>query len=372
MEHTLVCTRCKRSFVSKRSARKFCSKTCSFASRHHNDVVKRCEVCNVDFVVAYRFRAVKTCGPKCNAERISRSLTKRITKQCHACGNDFEVVPSYEASAKYCSYDCFLNTRDTRQPNVEKTCVHCKQLFVVPYTKREQQFCSRGCAKSGVNSPWYGKVGPMKGKQAWNRGLTAKTDKRLADLGAKVSDTLGTKFRNGELSHAGAANPNYGHTSDKLTSQQRSNYSRAAVNRVLSGVSGYKTGHLTGVHESPKSQSPVRFKSSWELATMMWWDRQRNVVSYAYEPRVFELADGRRAIPDFFVAFSDGTTTYVEIKPTAIQKLPVVAQRLAMTSACVAQEGHSYVTMGNQEIDSFKRELGKEFQDAVERHQGGS
>lgn len=162
------------------------------------------------------------------------------------------------------------------------------------------------------------------------------------------------------------------HTADKLTLQQRVNYSRAAVQRVLAGVSGYKTGHVTGVYVGAKSASPVRFKSSWELAAMMWWDRASDVAVYAYEPDVIELDDGRRAIPDFLVTYVSGHKTYVEVKPTAIQALPEVAERLVMVKAKVEASGLAYATMGNGEIDVIKASLGKELTDAIERYQGGS
>jgi hypothetical protein len=105
---------------------------------------------------------------------------------------------------------------------------------------------------------------------------------------------------------------------------------------------------------------------------MMQWDRDADVSSYAYEPDVIDLGDGRHAIPDFQVTYADGRRVYVEIKPSAIQALPSVAERLARVKDQIERRGDSYIVFGNREIDAFKAALGEEFNDAIERYKGGS
>jgi len=296
---------------------------------------------------------------------------ERIKKLCEVCCKEFEVIASRVSSARYCSYDpCFLSTRKTRQPDVTKTCEFCGCEFTVSFVRKEQRFCGKRCSNSGPNNGMFGKPGSMLGRTAWNRGLTAKTDERLAGLGAKVSESLKERFQAGASTHRGANNPNFGHTSDTLTKEQRDNYSRAAVKRVLDGVSGYKTGHVTGTHCSPKATLPVKFKSSWELVAMMHWDRSNDVLSYEYEPNVIVLSDGRRTIPDFLVRYVDGQEVIVEIKPTAIQALPEVSKKLDLTKQALAAAGAKYVVLGNVEIDAMKREIGEDFDTAVKHHQG--
>lgn len=298
---------------------------------------------------------------------------ERIVKQCLVCGHDFQVVPSYADKAKYCSYDpCFLSTRKTRRPPVTKTCECCQCVFTVPFIRETQRFCSRRCSTSGANNGMFGRPGSMRGRAAWNRGLTCVTDERLVSSGAKISQGLKARFASGASSHHGENNPNFGHTSETLTATQRDNYSRAAIQRVMDCVSGYKTGHVTGTHHTAKSVQPVKFKSSWELVAMMYWDLQKTIVSYEYEPEVVQLPNGRRTVPDFVVKYDDGRSVVIEIKPTAIQELSKVTEKLRLTEQVLAHRGLAYVVIGNHDITSMKREIGeKEFVAAIQRHQGG-
>lgn len=172
----------------------------------------------------------------------------------------------------------------------------------------------------------------------------------------------------GQCSHVGNRNPNYGNTSDTLTPEKRRKFSEAAIKRVLAGVSGYKTGHVTGIYECKKSNSPVHFKSSWELAAMMWWDTQDAIKSYEYEPLILQLSDGRAAIPDFRVIYVDGITKFFEIKPTAIQQLESVKTKLNMIRDELCIKGFEYVLLGNAEIRTMIVEVGDKFNDALKRY----
>lgn len=145
--YSYVCQKCQEPFHSHKQGKKYCSHTC-FAKRF-DPVTLTCETCSVAFIVAYRFRGQKTCGMECAKSAISKTLTTRVTKQCLACGCDYEAVQSYKDDAKYCSYKCFLSTRKTQQPDVVKTCEGCKKEFTVPFVRSEQRFCGYSCANSG-------------------------------------------------------------------------------------------------------------------------------------------------------------------------------------------------------------------------------
>jgi hypothetical protein len=210
----------------------------------------------------------------------------------------------------------------------------------------------------------FGKPSPLAGRPAWNKGLTAKTDDRLFALGQKISRTAKEQFASGVRSNVGNCNPNYGNTTDTLDDEKRRNFSEAAIKRVLLGQSGYKTGHVTGVYTSQKCSVPVKFKSSWELAAMMWWDCQDEVLSYEYEPIVVTLVDQRRAIPDFLVKYRT-CGELIEIKPTSIQILPTVRDKLVMVNEAVTSLGYVYRLLGDDTIHQMIEELGDKYTNAV-------
>ena len=136
----------------------------------------------------------------------------------------------------------------------------------------------------------------------------------------------------------------------------------------MKGVSGYKTGHLTGVYDSKKCSKQIKFKSSWELAAMMWWDKRDDIISYDYEPQVLELPDGRRAIPDFRINNSNGDTKIVEIKPTQIQNLKSVKEKLNVIKETLNKVGVEYELLGDHEIKLMIKNLGEVFKNEVKRH----
>jgi hypothetical protein len=217
----------------------------------------------------------------------------------------------------------------------------------------------------------FGKPGSLAGKPSWNHGKTAKTDERIAALGQKISDGAKAAFAAGERSNVGEKNPNFGRTRDTRTPEQLENYSKAASQRIVDGVSGYGWGRLYGTYDAKKSLKPVKFKSSWELATMMAWDRDDKIISYEYEPAIFKIDDGHRAVPDFLVTFADGAKRFVEVKPTAMQVLPDVAQRLDLAKIAVERTGVQYVIIGTAEMDEFRKLLGASLDAEISKHKRG-
>lgn len=368
MEYELECLTCKAVFKSTKQ-KKYCCHGC-FAKRN-SPVTKQCPVCEQSFTVEFRFRKQVTCSRACFRKHMSIQNKNRVTKQCPVCSRTFDVIKSREETGKYCSYECFLSTRKSQQLDVELTCENCKKRFTVGFIHASRRFCGKSCANTGEHNGMFGKPGPLTGLPAWNRGQTTQTDTRVALLGQKISQILKGKFASGVLSHVGDKNPNFGRTPQTRTPEQRDRYSRAAVERILSGVSGYTTGHVTGTYAAKKSL-PVQFKSSWELAAMMFWDVDDSVVSYAYEPEIILLPSQRRSIPDFRVTFNDSSVTMFEIKPTAIQQITVVKEKLDHTRDVLAARGESYVLLGNVEIKAMIAHLGKEFEIAVQRYKNRS
>lgn len=361
------CKNCNKPFSSKKK-KVYCSRVCYFLSKNKT-VEITCSICGIDFFVFYRFRNKKTCSAECTKRSISKTLTTKTNKSCLFCNTTFEVIKSCENKSKYCSSECFYRHRYNRNSKkIIKCCESCGKEFEKEFIKRNVRFCSKSCAVSGEKNPMYGKKSGMTGKKSWNNGLTSKNDDRVYRTGRKISETQKKLFESGVRSNKGEKNPMYGHTKDLLTPEQRERYSNAAIERVLRGVSGYKTGHLIGSYESKKADKIIRFKSSWELAAMMWWDRCESVFSYDYEPQIVELKDGRRSIPDFRVTYTDGTTKIFEIKPSSIQNLESVSEKLKLTKDSLHKSGMNYELLGDFEIKLMIKELGEDFKNEVQRH----
>jgi hypothetical protein len=217
----------------------------------------------------------------------------------------------------------------------------------------------------------FGKPGSLAGKPSWNHGKTAETDERIAALGQKISESAKVAFAAGERSNVGEKNPNFGRTRDTRTPEQLENYSKAAVDRIQRGVSGIGKNRLSGVYKGEKSIGAAHFKSSWELTAMMAWDRDPTIVSYAYEPAWFKIEEGRRTLPDFLVTYADGTTCFFEIKPSHIQSMPHVKQKLDLTRVAVEITGVPYRMIGDEEIIMMQQQLGDALVAEISKHKRG-
>lgn len=64
------------------------------------------------------------------------------TKQCPVCGNDFEPDASRR---KYCSQQCYLNSRKAERGLKQKVCPLCGTTFLPRW--RKVKYCSEECAK---------------------------------------------------------------------------------------------------------------------------------------------------------------------------------------------------------------------------------
>lgn len=69
------------------------------------------------------------------------------------------------------------------------------------------------------------------------------------------------------------------------------------------------------------------------------------------------LPDGRKSIPDFLVQTKSGDKIVYEVKPTAIQQMPNVAQKLSMIEQVVRQSGKEYRLIGDIEVNEMKKAL---------------
>lgn len=357
------CVKCGVQFSTKKKTKRFCSVKCS--SAQFDPVTLTCETCKKQFTVPYRHRGLKTCGRKCMGIRSSKLHNTDVIVCCFVCGTNYTVPIAARNTNKYCSYDCFNSTTEAAQPDILKICETCNVEFSVSATKSEQRFCCKSCAFTGENNAAFGKPSHFAGKPAWNRGLTVETDERLRLLGEKISVLSKEQFRTGVRDHKGENNPMFNHVT---TEEQRQNHSKAAIKRVLDGFSGYKTGHLIGEYVSNKTGKMMKFKSSWELAVMMSFDENDKICWYEYEPDIIKLKNHRHAIPDFFVV-TDECRFYLEIKPTQIQMMKTVTEKLSLVKEAIAELGYEYQVWGDDEIKLLVTELGEKYSNAINNYQ---
>lgn len=81
-----------------------------------------------------------------------------------------------------------------------------------------------------------------------------------------------------------------------------------------------KARYNTGIHISPKSNMPIKYRSGWEKYVCLWFDSDPNVVEYFYEqikiPYVANIKTNKVRIyyPDFFVVYKSGEKKIIEVK----------------------------------------------------------
>ena len=276
-----TCSHCGKDYVPKKPG-KFCTQECYFASRK-KFVTKTCETCDKEFTVAYRFREQKTCNTTCASVAISKTLTTRETKQCLACGKNFEVVQSYKDIGKYCSLTCFYKHKYGRDSAIViKTCEGCGKDFQKPFTQRKIRFCTISCAVSGDRNGQYG-LGKEQGRNKvprWHAGKTKKTDDRLRLMGEKISVIMADKIVSGTWDHG----------------------------------FGFVGEHYVGVKNGNEQ---MYCRSSYESAYVRQLDSDPGIISWESEPfRIPYSFKGsiHNYVPDFLVTRAEGDSL-VEVKP---------------------------------------------------------
>ena len=315
--HSYACQTCFKSFESRKKDKKFCSVKCSAA--RHGKVTNKCVICGSEFTVAYRFRGTKTCSPDCTKKSVSQTLTTRETKQCLTCGKDYSVVQSYKDDAKYCSYDCFLSSRKTRQPDVTKTCEGCERKFVVSFVKKDQRFCGYSCAHTGENNGQFG-LGKEQARNKvprWHTGKTKESDPRLRALGEKISIIVADKMVSGSWSPP---------------------------------TTGFKGEHYVGKKNGAEK---VYLRSSYESRYARMIDEDPKVVSWEYEPlRIPYMFEGsvRNYVPDFLVTHVDGEKILVEVKPDSLVETPANIAKLSAAASWCELNGVELVIVTEGEL----------------------
>ena len=165
----LTCRTCGKSFsvspVHKDNA-KYCSHKCYGIGRQGTEpanklprVTKTCPVCQKTFKVSISNKQ-KYCSPDCfhQAHAVymkehASSMRKRITKICQYCKQAYEIIPSWEPTSRFCSYDCLnawkrtiIGKNHPLYTQVELTCEFCgKKYNCKPSIVHRSRFCSKQC-----------------------------------------------------------------------------------------------------------------------------------------------------------------------------------------------------------------------------------
>ena len=119
-------------------------------------------------------------------------------------------------------------------------------------------------------------------------------------------------------------------------------------------VSRKKKSHYhTGVHVSPKSLTPVKYRSGWELEVCKFLDADSNVLSYIYEgvviPYISNTKTGkiRRYFPDFLICYKDLSKKLVEVKREDKILSPTVMKKSAAALDWCKRNGATYEIWSN-------------------------
>lgn len=95
-----------------------------------------------------------------------------------------------------------------------------------------------------------------------------------------------------------------------------------------------KKRYHTGIHISSKALSECKYRSSWELAYMLYLDSCSNVKQYHYEPFKLPYVSNvrtkkiRNYTPDILVTYEAGDQELIEIKPSKRLAQAMVKKKL--------------------------------------------
>jgi len=248
-----------------------------------------------------------------------------VTGKCEVCELEFSYdkvklsKPVLRACSKKCSYELRKRTRNTIHDPVEKTCLDCKQVFLDTSKKKLVDRC-KACVNLGMVETRRLRGSYVRSEDQ-NKKLSSTLKKKYMDGWEPLSEegrqklSLGMKNRwlNGTMREKSVLTTleKYGVThwtqseegrkslssiskGRKLSDDARKNMSQGAARRIREnnnrcerGNGGYREdlGHYV--------------RSNWEANFARILRLQGR--TYEYEPRSFELSEGRTYTPDFLV-----------------------------------------------------------------------
>lgn len=356
-KYDYICQACNKPFQHRKPDKIYCSVLCYRMTAAQRKAVAfkviNCETCNKEIEIRKTDKEIRRfCSRPC----IDKSeLRIRIPVICGWCSEEFERIPSRLGKENvFCSEYCSIEFKhNNKKELITKNCLNCKDEFI-SRENAERKFCSKSCGKSEEFHHYYGKSSPMKGKKAWNNGLTTETDSRLAELGKKISIISKQQFTDGTRSNEGENNPNYGITRDQRPAEQLANYSKAAIKRI-------KEGHMIrirGFHESLKINQTVPYRSSFELRVMKCLEKDPDVLNWEYEPFSIPYDEGkRRYLPDFMIYYKNNKNKLIEVKCDYTESTGNYDQKKIVAIKWCNQNNSEFETWKEPEIIQYEQRL---------------
>lgn len=267
------------------------------------------------------------------------SPPRQLILECDNCHSIFDRLYTTEIFKKqrhFCSMDCVYAGRNASPLHGRKTtrpCSQCKNdvtRMISLMEDKEHIFCNRDCYalwKSINTSP--DRAAPMSSSEARAKAKLSLITLRSASgyvhswQDRKHSDETKEKLR---LSHTisgrskGIKNGMFKRPHTEVSKAKMSDgHSKNFIEGRGHNYGG--TRHVRGWHTSIKGNDgqPMFYRSSWELAMMLWLDTNQITTRYEYErlqiPYYSTENNKRHYVPDFLITYSDNSRVLVEIKP---------------------------------------------------------
>jgi hypothetical protein len=140
-----ICKICGKEFLAKTKRKKFCSYECVYQNLllEKKQYIKKCPMCGKEFNgLKNQTYCSMACVSKIGNNKKTQNHINEIDKPkvCQHCGKEFYSV---QKKTKFCSTDCWHNSKRTLIGSIKK-CVICGKEFEPKY--KNQKCCDTKCA----------------------------------------------------------------------------------------------------------------------------------------------------------------------------------------------------------------------------------
>lgn len=219
---------------------------------------------------------------------------------------------------RLCDYGCG-NEAKFQMLNGKMCC--SKSVNSCPAMRIKNSIGGRNYARTHHKRSSYG----MRGKTAWNKGLTKETDKRVADLSTKISKSL-----------IGKSHPQTKETRAKISMTRK----RLGLGGPRHGSGRGKKGWYNGYF----------CDSSWELAYVIY--NLDHGINFSRNTKGFEYEFGgqkRKYYPDFLLE----TGEYVEIKGYYSKQVYAKIDQFPKDKILIIYDGKGIQPFLNYVVDKY-------------------
>lgn len=233
----------------------------------------------------------KFCTQKC----YFNFKSKTVILSCAWCNKDFEM-PWARREQIYCSKGC--SNSATKRNRMTLNCVQCQKEFEVVSFRKDSQFCSLGCKHKNMRS-------------GSEEILTKQCENCKQDFEVPFAKRA-KRFCNIFCSNQGEHNGMF----HNAAGAQK--ISAARTREIVTGKRNFQSGYKSGYFESSKTPTKQFYRSSYELRALKKLDADDRVTSIQTEalriPYTYNGED-RYYVPDILAIFKQGKSKVIEIKP---------------------------------------------------------